>query len=228
VGPRAGLNTAEKRKISWSCRESKPGRPDRSPSLYHVYIYIVVHINRVPGVSHLCSIVAGSFENGNEHCVFIKHQKFLNCLKDYHIPHKSSSPRSYVFVVQTACNVHLSYERKILTNFGTSCELGGLVLQLNSIRDCTVHIESVYPTSGCQLISITHDTLERIFDINMDSVYWHAYITYFLGNIFLHSCFRLLRLERSVAMNIFFFYLVCETIGTAATPGLLCQPRVIV
>jgi hypothetical protein len=25
-----------------------------------------------------------------------------------------------------------------------------------------------------------------------------------------------------------FFYLVCEPIGTAATPGLLCQPRVIV
>jgi hypothetical protein len=27
---------------------------------------------------------------------------------------------------------------------------------------------------------------------------------------------------------IFFNYLVCEVIGTAATPGLLCQPRVIV
>jgi hypothetical protein len=26
----------------------------------------------------------------------------------------------------------------------------------------------------------------------------------------------------------FLFYLVCEAIGTAATPGLLCQPRVIV
>jgi hypothetical protein len=26
----------------------------------------------------------------------------------------------------------------------------------------------------------------------------------------------------------FFFYLVCEAIGTAATPGLLCQPRVTV
>jgi hypothetical protein len=26
----------------------------------------------------------------------------------------------------------------------------------------------------------------------------------------------------------FFFYLVCEAIGTAATPGLLCQPRAIV
>jgi hypothetical protein len=26
----------------------------------------------------------------------------------------------------------------------------------------------------------------------------------------------------------FFFYLVCEAIGTAATPGLLCQPRGIV
>jgi hypothetical protein len=29
-------------------------------------------------------------------------------------------------------------------------------------------------------------------------------------------------------MLIFFFFLVCEAIGTAATPGLLCQPRVIV
>jgi hypothetical protein len=27
---------------------------------------------------------------------------------------------------------------------------------------------------------------------------------------------------------VFFFYLVCEAIGTAATPGLLCHPRVIV
>jgi hypothetical protein len=26
----------------------------------------------------------------------------------------------------------------------------------------------------------------------------------------------------------FFIYLVCEAIGTASTPGLLCQPRVIV
>jgi hypothetical protein len=25
-----------------------------------------------------------------------------------------------------------------------------------------------------------------------------------------------------------YYYLVCEAIGTAATPGLLCQPRVIV
>jgi hypothetical protein len=25
----------------------------------------------------------------------------------------------------------------------------------------------------------------------------------------------------------FFYYLFCEAIGTAATPGLLCQPRVI-
>jgi hypothetical protein len=27
---------------------------------------------------------------------------------------------------------------------------------------------------------------------------------------------------------LFFYYLVCEAIGTAATPVLLCQPRVIV
>jgi hypothetical protein len=29
-------------------------------------------------------------------------------------------------------------------------------------------------------------------------------------------------------LYVFFFYLVYETIGTAAIPGLLCQPRVIV
>jgi hypothetical protein len=34
-----------------------------------------------------------------------------------------------------------------------------------------------------------------------------------------------LSLQRSY---IYFFILVCEAIGTAATPGLLCQPRVIV
>jgi hypothetical protein len=28
--------------------------------------------------------------------------------------------------------------------------------------------------------------------------------------------------------NLFFLNLVCEATGTAATPGLLCQPRVIV
>jgi hypothetical protein len=33
-----------------------------------------------------------------------------------------------------------------------------------------------------------------------------------------------------IVMNTVFFFLilVCEAIGTAATPGLLCQPRVIV
>jgi hypothetical protein len=30
------------------------------------------------------------------------------------------------------------------------------------------------------------------------------------------------------AQDYVLFYLVCEAIGTAATPGLLCQPRVIV
>jgi hypothetical protein len=29
-------------------------------------------------------------------------------------------------------------------------------------------------------------------------------------------------------LHIYFFYLVCEAIGIAATPGLLCQHRVIV
>jgi hypothetical protein len=34
--------------------------------------------------------------------------------------------------------------------------------------------------------------------------------------------------KRAKTVHAFFFYLVCEAIGTAATPGLLCQPRVIV
>jgi hypothetical protein len=40
------------------------------------------------------------------------------------------------------------------------------------------------------------------------------------------------KLKRTACNNCYvtlgFFYLVCEAIGTAATPGLLCQPRVIV
>jgi hypothetical protein len=40
---------------------------------------------------------------------------------------------------------------------------------------------------------------------------------------------RGLNTESSVVQPVFFFYyLVCEANGTAATPGLLCQPRVIV
>jgi hypothetical protein len=32
----------------------------------------------------------------------------------------------------------------------------------------------------------------------------------------------------TACLHVFFIYLVCEAIGTAATPVLLCQPRVIV
>jgi hypothetical protein len=36
------------------------------------------------------------------------------------------------------------------------------------------------------------------------------------------------RLSYGAALIMFFFYFVCEAVGTAATPGLLSQPRVIV
>jgi hypothetical protein len=39
---------------------------------------------------------------------------------------------------------------------------------------------------------------------------------------------RLLSCEYKVGAPYYYYYLVCEAIGTAATPGLLCQPRVIV
>jgi hypothetical protein len=34
--------------------------------------------------------------------------------------------------------------------------------------------------------------------------------------------------DRRLLARFFFFNLICEAIGTAATPGLLCQPRVTV
>jgi hypothetical protein len=34
--------------------------------------------------------------------------------------------------------------------------------------------------------------------------------------------------EELSSVSFFYYYLVCEAIGTAATPGLLCQLRVIV
>jgi hypothetical protein len=34
--------------------------------------------------------------------------------------------------------------------------------------------------------------------------------------------------EFSTDTTLVFFIVVCEAIGTAATPGLLCQPRVII
>jgi hypothetical protein len=39
VCPRAGLDAVEKRKISCPCRESNPGRPEHSPSLYAKELY---------------------------------------------------------------------------------------------------------------------------------------------------------------------------------------------
>jgi hypothetical protein len=39
---------------------------------------------------------------------------------------------------------------------------------------------------------------------------------YFISPVFTHN------------KDLLFLILVCEAIGTAATPGLLCQPRVIV
>jgi hypothetical protein len=35
-------------------------------------------------------------------------------------------------------------------------------------------------------------------------------------------------LAEKTCLSATFFYLICEAIGTVATPGLLCQPRVIV
>jgi hypothetical protein len=46
----------------------------------------------------------------------------------------------------------------------------------------------------------------------------------------LYLCFRYVISVEGGGVNFFYYYyyLVCEAIGSAATPGLLCQPRVIV
>jgi hypothetical protein len=38
----------------------------------------------------------------------------------------------------------------------------------------------------------------------------------------------MLKQVEHILIFFYYYYLVCEAIGTAATPGLLCQPRVIV
>jgi hypothetical protein len=38
---------------------------------------------------------------------------------------------------------------------------------------------------------------------------------------------KIIRQKETSQIAVVFFYLDYETIGTAATPGLLCQPRVI-
>jgi hypothetical protein len=50
------------------------------------------------------------------------------------------------------------------------------------------------------------------------------------GNFNIHGCLFMKEKVMHIFIYLygFFFNLVCEAIGTAATPGLLCQPRVIV
>jgi hypothetical protein len=48
------------------------------------------------------------------------------------------------------------------------------------------------------------------------------------ANLYSCSKFHLYRKVHKTRSLAFFLILVCEAVGTAATPGLLCQPRVIV
>jgi hypothetical protein len=45
---------------------------------------------------------------------------------------------------------------------------------------------------------------------------------------FLNATISLSLSPNIASISVLFFYLVCEAIGTAASPSLLCQPRVIV
>jgi hypothetical protein len=51
---------------------------------------------------------------------------------------------------------------------------------------------------------------------------------YRIAPIILISYYKYFKDLVYIFTEFFFIYLVCEAIGTAATPDLLCQPRVIV
>jgi hypothetical protein len=67
--------------------------------------------------------------------------------------------------------------------------------------------------------------------LKKDSTGWRIYKNRYVSEIGSDSAFRETGQERCLphwaSLAEFFFYLVCEAIGTAATPGLSCQPRVI-
>jgi hypothetical protein len=65
---------------------------------------------------------------------------------------------------------------------------------------------------------------QRIFFIDINRAYFFIYLS---------ICGHLTKLWRAwipsvVCVFFYYYYLVCEAISTAATPGLLCHPRVIV
>jgi hypothetical protein len=69
VGLRAGLDTVEKSKISFPCRESNSGRPDCSPSLHrlrYIYFYSVVVYLMTLSVAHIIVLIVPNGWNISE------------------------------------------------------------------------------------------------------------------------------------------------------------------
>jgi hypothetical protein len=75
-------------------------------------------------------------------------------------------------------------------------------------------------------------TLSNLLELN--PYFRKAFFNNTVGSKFLFKSLHLTRRDEvcpyaQPERNLhFFLYLVCEAIGTAATPGLLCQPRVVV
>jgi hypothetical protein len=136
-----------------------------------------------------------------------------------------------ILMIAKAGNVQraLSKRCKIREVVHSSCLLKGPRSYLNSPRlHYAALLEDVH---FCYSLSYeTHFVVMRIKIIVNSRLPIHLFIRMF--RLQYRKRFRwnsvLVAYTKIFPKNFYYYYLVCEAIGTAATPGLLCQPRVIV
>jgi hypothetical protein len=98
----------------------------------------------------------------------------------------------------------------------------------SEIREIRIPLACIYDSRD-----IRHTYAEVWLEISWKAGIWKANkkckdsLRYYL-KIYAGSIYAWMDQEPRSWPMVFFFNLVCEAIGTAATPGLLCQPRVIV
>jgi hypothetical protein len=86
----------------------------------------------------------------------------------------------------------------------------------------------ILKSKGDASLTFPDPSLQSIIQQNMTKNIWNVSLLIRFPVRLTTSRCHFIKLELYELVRMFFFYLVCDAIGTAATPGLLCQPRVIV